>query len=1054
MSHLPDPRLLLAALLFSFTAVPATMPATNAAEIRDRAVVRLRLDEASGNPADTATAGKAADAVTLPAAATSSTNVFIPGGEGRCLLLEPTSRQFISIDGKGDTSRPEAVTISGFFASLHPLTDGDFHGLFAKRNGNNGTPTNYGINFHPVSDNFQLYVHDGNGYKVANYSVKAAIGYRRRVHLSASFDQGDAPGADADADADDVRVRLFVNGVPLAPVKASGGFIEGAVCWLTDTSLARCVSETPLTIGSSFTDGEFTRLFCDDICVFAEALSDADAAALFAEAAGAAAAEIKAEQGPAEPPAAQPRIAQANPHSAEIGRTTRLTFAGTQLAGARLLADIPGITATAVEGSNNDRALFDVAVDPAVTPGRYLVRCVTSGGVSNPVIVSFDRVPTVPDGSLTEAAPATTFPVSMAGQINGTEQKRIWFRATAGQKIVAEVEARRIGSMVDPVLEIRSQSGGPLAIQWQQFELQGDARTAVVIPADGLYYVELHDLQFKAPGGSSFRIIVGDLPPSAIAFPPVLAAAETQVRAADPGSLSAQPAAIRKAGSGLAGNATPALLALPPLKVEAGVHVVEPAEGTFAADALDATFATAPFPALQISGRITAEKETDAINIKVTPKQTLHFSIAARQFGSPLRGRLLLYNGEALVAQNDGEAGLNDPSFAFTVPDGVAQLQVRVQDVNQRGSAAHIYRLQIARNDRQAFILSTPDSGLRLPANGSAPLRLNVVRQSPSFRYTGPIRLSTAANSGVVVVPDVIAPAEQDQQVLLMVTRSTALAADAAPGESLRIEARAEGSDAPFTTAVLVGTEGIPANALTLPGETLVAGPAAPVDAVIVPDGVPPILFRGTVASLPVRVLPLRDSVPAVARFEMLTTEPPRREDPNKPDSPLKPAVALADFQFAPTAQSVVTLAIRVPSDVQVSAIDAIIGADLVPQPLAPASGTRTWTAPLRFTVSNAVTLVPPAEPTKAARKASAMVSVTVQRHPLFTGPVSVRLDGLPQGFAATPVVVPADQVTAVIAVAIPENAAVGDVPNVTATATLENGSVLVAGVPVRLTAE
>jgi hypothetical protein len=201
-------------------------------------------------------------------------------------------------------------------------------------------------------------------------------------------------------------------------------------------------------------------------------------------------------------------------------------------------------------------------------------------------------------------------------------------------------------------------------------------------------------------------------------------------------------------------------------------------------------------------------------------------------------------------------------------------------------------------------------------------------------------------------------------------------------------------------------------------------------------------------------VLPLRDSVPAVARFEMLTTEPPRREDPNKPDSPLKPAVALADFQFAPIAQSVVTLAIRVPSDVQVSAIDAIIGADLVPQPLAPASGTRTWTAPLRFTVSNAVTLVPPAEPTKAARKASAMVSVTVQRHPLFTGPVSVRLDGLPQGFAATPVVVPADQVTAVIAVAIPENAAVGDVPNVTATATLENVSVLVAGVPVRLTAE
>jgi hypothetical protein len=107
----------------------------------------------------------------------------------------------------------------------------------------------------------------------------------------------------------------------------------------------------------------------------------------------------------------------------------------------------------------------------------------------------------MPDGTFTEAAPAATFPVATAGQINGTEQKRIWFRGAAGQKIVAEVEARRIGSMVDPVLEIRSQSGGPLAIQWQQFELQGDARAAVVIPADGLYYVELHDLQFLAARG-------------------------------------------------------------------------------------------------------------------------------------------------------------------------------------------------------------------------------------------------------------------------------------------------------------------------------------------------------------------------------------------------------------------------------------------------------------------------------------------------------------------------------------------------------------------------
>jgi hypothetical protein len=303
-------------------------------------------------------------------------------------------------------------------------------------------------------------------------------------------------------------------------------------------------------------------------------------------------------------------------------------------------------------------------------------------------------------------------------------------------------------------------------------------------------------------------------------------------------------------------------------------------------------------------------------------------------------------------------------------------------------------------------------------------------------------------------VPDVIPPSDQDQQVLVMLTRSAAGSADTAPSATLRIEARAEGSDNPYNTAVLVGTDGIPGSSLTLPSETIITSTAAAGDAVIIPDAVPPILFKGVTASLPVRILPLRDSIPGVVRFEMITTEPVRREDPNKPDSPLKPAVALADFQFAPVAATVVPLAIRVPSDVAVPVIDAVIGADLVPQPLAPATATRIWTAPLRFTVASAVALTAPADAVKAARKTSATVPVTVQRHPLFSGPVTVRIDGLPQGFTAAPVVVPADQTTATLTVAIPEAATVGEVPNLTATALLENGSILAAGTPVKLVAE
>ncbi|MFN9293757.1 MAG: hypothetical protein ACK6EB_37230, partial [Planctomyces sp.] len=115
---------------------------------------------------------------------------------------------------------------------------------------------------------------------------------------------------------------------------------------------------------------------------------------------------------------------------------------------------------------------------------------------------------------------------------------------------------------------------------------------------------------------------------------------------------------------------------------EPGTHIVEPIDATWAADPVDATFTAAPFPALLASGRIATPKEQDVVNIKVTPKQSLHLSIAARGIASPLRPVLMLFIGENLVAQIDGEAGAGERALNYEVPDGVAQLQVRIRDVS------------------------------------------------------------------------------------------------------------------------------------------------------------------------------------------------------------------------------------------------------------------------------------------------------------------------------------------------------------------------------------
>lgn len=1023
------------------------------ADVRDRAVLRVTFNEVTGSPEDVAKSGKVKDAITVSKDASRVPSAFVTTAPGQSLLLDPAKNQQVIIASSEDISRADAVTISGFFASLHPLNDTTFRALFAKRSGNVGSPTNYGINYQLSADNFQVYIHDGTAYRVVNFSANGALGYRRRVHISASLDMSDAPGADADPDADDLRIRLFINGQPLKPTNSSGAIIDGNVSFFPDVALSKSVSDTALTIGSSYLDGELTRLLCDDFCLFAEALTDADARALFDEAAGASAAEIAAEKGATQIVTPAPQVARLSQHAAQIGQTTRITVYGQNLEDAQLFPETAGITTAAVSGSNGQAAIFDVTVDPMVVSGRYQIRCVTPRGVSQPAIISYDRVPTQPDGTFTEAAPATTFPIAVSGVISGTEQKRVWFQGTAGQKIVADLEAKRIGSRLDPVVEIRNQSGGPLAIQWQQADLKGDARAAAVIPVDGLYFAEVHDLQFAAPGASSWRLFLGDLPPSAIAFPSAISAADTGVRTAGKDAVS-ESVAIRKTGGGLTAANGASILPIPALRVEPGTHVVEPLEGTFAAEPVDATFTAAPFPALLISGRIAAPKEIDMINIKVTAGQTLHFSTAARQIGSPLRGLLMLYNGENLVAQNDGEAGLNDAEFAFAVPDGVAQLQLRIRDVNLKGSADSVYRIQVSRTDRQAFLMTTRDGALRLPVNGSVPLRVSVIRQSPSFRYTGPIRLTTQGSRGLTLVPDVIPASDQDQEVLLMVTRTAALQSGDSPGQGLRIEGRTEGAEPAYATALQVLAEGIPGNALTVPGETLVTGPADAVQAAIVPDGIPPILFRGLTTSLPVRVLPLAENIPGFVRFEMLTTEPLRKEDPNRPDSPNKPIVRLNDFQFGTVSQGVIPLKLIVPLDTPSSVIEGVLVGELVAQPLAVAAGPGIFSAPLRLAIENAAAITAPAEPVKGKKATAVPIPVTVKRHPLYLEAVSILIDGLPAGFTAVPVSIPADQTKAALSIAIPEAAGAGEVPNLTLRVLSASGEPIQTGIPVRLVVE
>ena len=981
----------------------------NAQTIRSQAVVDLSLDSI-GQIKDVAKSGKHADVATVIGKPQVISSPFW-GQKGNALLLDAAARQYVNIPDSADVDRPKAVTVSTFFLSLHPLNDPVFRGLFGKRGPDNDARTNYGINFQPSSDAFQVYIHDGPGFKVIRYSLKGVINFSRLVHLTTTYEVADAPGADKDTDADDMRIRLFVNGRIVKPTLSSQGFVDGNDGWLTDIKPAGLLNDVPLTVGSSYGNREVTSGVYDEFLVFDKALTADEAGKLFVELTGATADQIaKKEQQQKRQRAAKPTIAAVMPRGLQIGATTRVTVTGGMLKDGSLFVGEKIAAVKVIETAGN-RITADVTVPADVQPGFYPLRAAGATGVSNAAIIAIDRLA---EGAFntTSAEKPAALPAAFSGTIAGTQEARVWFRGTKGQRVVAEVEARRLGAGMDPVVEIKTSRGTPMKIEWRKHQLHGDTRAEVTLPTDGVYFAELHDLSYKAPGNSPFRMRIGDLK----VIDRLLVSGTGGDKTITPLGTGLTPNLRIKAKTDSSSNLRLQSLPeidgpLPSIQTGDAMEYVENSKGK--QPNVDARFGGDNSQSMvAINGVIAKANERDVFNLQVTENTKLYLTLKSRSLGSPLDGTLQVANGKQILGtKNSGGLG-NDVAIEVTVPKGVKSLQIRIGDFAKTGSDAHAYRLLVHRSGRIDFRIAAKTGTVEIPENGSTVLRLGVTRSGGGFAYAGPIRLTVEGDPGVQITPTELPEEAANRDVFVVLTRTgpatdrvtpLTILAESARGSAVRRFVRVP-AVTPVVSSAFTGV--------------VAAGRAKPVDASINVAGIPPILFRGTEVRLPIHMTSLSQNDVGTVRFKLLSTERSRDK---------KPRVREVPNQFVNSEQSTSDLRMIVPTDVADPLIDFVVIGELVDNPFAPVAKAVVYSAPIRLMVQTGVRLVPNAQSLSLKIGTQPKVTGLVARRFGFDGPVRVSIAGLPKGYAATAVNVAGNQRAFEIPVTLPKAAKPGD---------------------------
>jgi hypothetical protein len=446
---------------------------------------------------------------------------------------------------------------------------------------------------------------------------------------------------------------------------------------------------------------------------------------------------------------AAPTIRDIQPRGAQRGKTFTLYVRGDGLTqGAQIKSTLPA-SFSQLTLSKDPLSDLGAARPGAVLPylvalkadtpiGFYPIRISTADGISNVVLFSVGDLPEVEEiesknpkqpNNLPTEAQKVQIPAVINGTLAGPDIDNYSFTAKAGQKLVFEVEARRAGSAIDPAIEIYDSTGRELARNDDAPGLGVDSRVEVTFPKSGEYRVRIHDSKFSDQASNFYRLKIGSYPYADAIFPLGWRRGGTTEVTLLGGNLAhpVKTAVDLNTKSGFAFVRLPGSMSAPFLfAVSDNPETIRAeGEGALTEDTI-------------VNGRISKPGEIDRYKLAVEPGQKWVFEVAAASLGtSQLDAILTLYDpaGKKLASGDDGN-GL-DPVLPFTVPSGVKELTVAVEDLLGRGGNMFAYRLK-AKQQEPDFSVDLATPFVNVPQGGTATVTCVIQRRG----YDGALRLT------------------------------------------------------------------------------------------------------------------------------------------------------------------------------------------------------------------------------------------------------------------------------------------------------------------------